>query len=206
MIEIGGGLDATANAQAHAIATIVREEAAAGWGNPIAAYDSVLVPFDPERIDAAAAERRLLRLAASITAMRLPLESGRTHRVPVRYGGPDGPDLETVAERLGCSPARVVELHASSAYRVFMLGFAPGFAYLGPLVEALRLPRRDQPRPRVPPGSVAIAGRQTAVYPHGTPGGWHLIGRTEVAVWDARRAEPAMFAPGDTVRFEPVRD
>jgi KipI family sensor histidine kinase inhibitor len=87
-----------------------------------------------------------------------------------------------------------------------MLGFAPGFAYLGPLPEALRLPRREQPRPRVPVGAVAIAGSQTAIYPVATPGGWHLIGRTDAVVWDARRTEPALLLAGDAVRFEPVVD
>jgi KipI family sensor histidine kinase inhibitor len=85
-----------------------------------------------------------------------------------------------------------------------MLGFAPGFAYLGPPPEALRLPRREQPRPRVPVGAVAIAGSQTAVYPVATPGGWHLIGQTDAVVWDARRTRPALLLAGDAVRFEPV--
>ena len=122
----------------------------------------------------------------------------------MRYGGADGPDLDAVADRLGLAPAHVVELHASVEYRVFVLGFAPGFAYLGRLPAELLVPRRDQPRPRVPPGSVAIAGWQTAIYPASTPGGWHLIGRTDAVVWDARRSDPALLVAGDRVRFEPV--
>ncbi len=167
------------------------------------AYDSVLVPFEPERIDPAAAERRLAQLVADVRARPLAVETGLMHRVPVRYGGAHGPDLEAVAERLGLTPAQVVEAHTAETYRVFMLGFAPGFGYLGPLPEALRLPRRDHPRSRVPAGSVAIAGSQTAVYPVATPGGWHLIGRTEAVIWDAHRAEPALLSPGDLSASNP---
>lgn len=206
MVDLGGGIDATSNALALGIAQALRAEADAGWGDPVPGYDSVLVPFEPERLDPAAAERRLTQLVADTRARPPAIETGRTHRVPVRYGGVHGPDLEAVAERLGLAPAQVIEAHANVAYRVFVLGFAPGFAYLGPLPEALRLPRRDRPRPRVPVGSVAIAGAQTAVYPVTSPGGWHLIGHTEAVIWDAHRTEPALFVPGDTVRFEPVRD
>jgi KipI family sensor histidine kinase inhibitor len=121
--------------------------------------------------------------------------------IPVRYGGDDGPDLEGVAGRLGLASDAVVALHAGTTYRVFMLGFAPGFAYLGTLPAELSLPRRTEPRPSVPAGSVAIAARQTGVYPVATPGGWHLIGRTEVTLWDPSAEPPARLAPGDRVRF-----
>jgi KipI family sensor histidine kinase inhibitor len=103
------------------------------------------------------------------------------------------------------TPAQVIELHAATVYRAYMLGFAPGFAYLGVLPEPLRLPRRDTPRQRVPAGSVAIAGAQTAVYPLATPGGWHLIGRTDAVMWDARRDPPALIEAGRSVRFVPAR-
>jgi len=121
--------------------------------------------------------------------------------IHVRYGGEAGPDLDAVAERCGLTPAQVVEVHASVVYRAYMLGFAPGFAYLGELPGELELERLDTPRQRVPAGSVAIAGRQTAVYPSSTPGGWHLIGRTDAVVWDAGRDQPALIQPGNAVRF-----
>jgi KipI family sensor histidine kinase inhibitor len=145
-------------------------------------------------------------MLAGLRERRPEAGRGQVHRIPVRYGGAGGPDLNAVAERLSLSAAQVVEAHAAVSYRVFMLGFAPGFAYLGPLPEALRLPRREQPRPRVPVGSVAIGGSQTAIYPVASPGGWHLIGRTTLVVWDARRAEPATLRPGDSVCFEPIVD
>ncbi len=97
-----------------------------------------------------------------------------------------------------------MELHASVTYRVFLLGFVPGFAYLGTLPEALALPRRGSPRSRVPAGSVAIAGRQTAVYPSATPGGWHLIGRTDARMWDVTAESPSLLRPGQRVRFVPL--
>lgn len=118
--------------------------------------------------------------------------------VPVRY---DGPDLEDVARRLGCTPAEVIERHSAGEYLVCMIGFLPGFPYLGFLPDNLVLPRRDTPRSRVPAGSVAIAGRQTGIYPQASPGGWHLIGRTDLILFDAERNPPNLFKAGDRIRF-----
>jgi KipI family sensor histidine kinase inhibitor len=122
----------------------------------------------------------------------------------VAYGGADGPDLEAAARATGLSPAEVVDLHAGTTYAVYMLGFLPGFAFLGDVAPALRLPRRAEPRTRVPRGAVAVAGQQTAVYPQESPGGWNLLGRCPVPLFDARRAPPALLAPGDRITFEPV--
>jgi KipI family sensor histidine kinase inhibitor len=131
--------------------------------------------------------------------------SGALHELPTRYGRVDGPDLDEVAALHGLRPADVVELHASVEYRVYMLGFAPGFAYLGRVPEAIATPRRSEPRERVLAGSVGIARDQTGVYPFETPAGWNIIGRTEVRVWDTVAARPNLLAPGDRVRFIPVR-
>ncbi len=163
------------------------------------------MPFDPERLDPAAARERLEAVVA--TTSRLPLgpdRGGRLVEIPVRYGGPDGPDLSEVAERLGLDVEAVVRAHAARTYRVYLLGFVPGFAYLGTLPQRLVLPRRPTPRPTVPPGSVGIAATQTAVYPVATPGGWHLIGRTDLPLWDPEADPPARLAPGDRVRFVPI--
>jgi inhibitor of KinA len=124
----------------------------------------------------------------------------RTIRIPVRY---DGDDLSEVAERTGHTAAEVIALHAGREYYVYVIGFVPGFAYLGELDASLALPRRSAPRKRVPAGSVGIAEAQTGVYPFSTPGGWHLIGRTDVKMFDPRRAEPALLRVGDRVVFEP---
>jgi KipI family sensor histidine kinase inhibitor len=131
------------------------------------------------------------------------LETGcKEHELPVEY---DGEDLDEVAELTGLSVPEVVERHAESRFVVAYLGFAPGFGYLTGLDERLSVPRRDRPRTFVPAGSVAIAGPYGAVYPRSSPGGWRLLGHTEAALWDLSRDPPALFRPGDRVRFRPVR-
>jgi KipI family sensor histidine kinase inhibitor len=141
----------------------------------------------------------LRRLLDTVDLSRPPEVSSREVRIPVHY---DGPDLELVAETAGLTTAEVVELHSGAEYEVAFCGFAPGFGYLVGLPEPLRQPRLDSPRTKVPAGSVAIAGEFTAAYPRATPGGWRLLGHTDVTLFDARRDEPALLAPGDRVRFE----
>jgi KipI family sensor histidine kinase inhibitor len=176
-------------------------------GRAVAAHASVLVPFDPVALPRAEAAAIVLNLVGAVErAADEVVDAGTLHHVPVRYGGPDGPDLDDICERLGLRPNDVVELHAGAEYRVYFLGFAPGFGYLGPVPPELEIVRLATPRERVPAGSVGIAGRQTAVYPFALPGGWQLIGRTETPMWDVRRDPPALLAPGDRVRFVPFRD
>jgi KipI family sensor histidine kinase inhibitor len=170
---------------------------------PVPAYASVLVPFDPE-VTSEAAARATIRSALRRATEGPAAAPGPLVEIPVRYGGPHGPDLAEVAKRTGRSEADVVALHAGPEYRVYLVGFVPGFPYLGILPAELDLPRRATPRVRVPAGSVAIAGRQTGVYPFATPGGWHLLGRTATPIWDVRRDPPALLAPGDRVRFVPA--
>jgi len=204
------GDDETA-AQAQAIAAAVQAMRAerTGIGRPVPALASVLVPFDPLALaleDAIEVARMAIGSAES-PANESPDPGEPTDiEIPVRYGGEDGPDLEAVAELHGLRAADVVELHASARYRVLFLGFAPGFGYLGGLPESLATPRRASPRERVPAGSVAIAGRQTGVYPLAMPGGWQLIGRTDVVLFDPDRDPPALFRPGASVRFVPTGD
>ena len=122
----------------------------------------------------------------------------------MRYGGAHGPDLDEVAALCGLPRAEVVERHAARTYRVFMLGFLPGFAYLGTLDPAIHVPRRTTPRTAVASGSVGLAGAQTGVYPRVSPGGWQIIGRTDVALFDPALDPPSRLLPGDRVRFVPV--
>jgi KipI family sensor histidine kinase inhibitor len=198
-------------AQAQAIAAVLDEARAAtrGLGRAIPAAASVLLPFDPltfELDDAIDLARRAAARAASSIGPRAG-SGGQDEpaiEVPVRYGGDDGPDLEVVAEHAGLTPADVVELHAGARYRVLFLGFAPGFGYLGGVPAAIATPRRASPRERVPAGSVGIVGRQTAIYPRSMPGGWQLIGRTELVLFDPARPEPALLRPGAEVRFVPL--
>jgi len=209
LIVLGEFIDRGLAARARAIAAAIEAGPGSGsFGRPVPAYASVLVPFDPLALSIDEAIRAVAAIVdaaggagAGDVAGQAP---GRLVEVPVRYGGAGGPDLEDVARLHGLRPSDVVELHASVEYEAFFLGFAPGFAYLGPLPASLVTPRLDVPRPRVPAGSVAIAAEQTAIYPTDTPGGWRLIGRTELRPWDVSRDPPALILPGDRVRFVPV--
>jgi KipI family sensor histidine kinase inhibitor len=193
LVEITG---AAATESAAALAARLRSSLPAGVLDAAAAYETVAVYFDPLTCDSTELSSTLLRAATEDIAVETI--SRASHVIPVVY---DGEDLATVAECTGLSTARVAELHASVEYTVLAVGFVPGFAYLGELDEQLRIPRRDTPRRRVPAGAVAIAGPHTAVYPLITPGGWHLIGRTNAQMFDAARAPPALLAAGDRVRF-----
>jgi KipI family sensor histidine kinase inhibitor len=193
LAELGTRLDTALNTRAIALAAALRKRRDVRLAVP--GYASVTVHFDPEETSLALLAPAIKRLAAK----RPPLaEPGRLHRVPVVY---DGPDLEEVASRLGLSVPKVVELHVKPIYRVFLLGFVPGWAYLGPLPEELELPRREAPRTTVPAGSVAIAGRQTGVYPLAVPGGWHLVGHTSVRPFLPDSDPPCLFRAGDRVKF-----
>jgi KipI family sensor histidine kinase inhibitor len=202
-------LASTAAAQALAVQIRSATERLVGFGASVPAASSVLVHLDPT-----AASDAISGIDGAIEVVRGIVEGfdadtagwppgAATLEVPVHYGGADGPDLDAVAELTGMSRSGVVELHASTTYRVLFLGFAPGFGYLGPLPAGLILPRHASPRVRVPAGSVAIARQQTAIYPGESPGGWHLLGRTSTAMWDPRRSRPALLEPGMVVRFVP---
>lgn len=209
LITLADELDPEVNRWVHAVArqlgAMPREERRIAFGTPVPAYASLLVPFDGLEASAHEAADYVQELiAGSDLQDGRPDESSRRVELPVRYGGGDGPDLLEVADRTGLTPEQVVEAHAAVDYSCFFLGFAPGFGYLGMLPVELELARREEPRTRVTAGSVAIAGRQTAVYPSATPGGWHLIGRTEAVLWDVRRDPPALLAAGDRVRFVPA--
>lgn len=166
-------------------------------------YCSLGVHFDPLQTDITALERVI-----DEEARELRDDEACAHQtvieIAVHYGGAEGPDLESVAEWAKCSTAEVVRRHASRTYRVYMLGFVPGFAYMGRVDASIAAPRHRVPRERVPAGSVGIAGAQTGVYPIATPGGWRLIGQTDTLMFDATRPAPNLVAPGDLVRFVPV--
>src|SRR5712692_3115604 len=165
-------------------------------------YASLLVEFDPAAGTYAEAEAAIQQALASpsVGTARSP----RLRQVPTVYGGEYGPDLPRVAEQVGLSEPEVVRLHASPTYRVYIVGFAPGHPYIGDLPAQLAIPRLATPRTAVPPGSVAIAGGQTVIYPASTPGGWNLIGRTALRLFDPDQDPPTYFSPGDQVRFVPV--
>jgi KipI family sensor histidine kinase inhibitor len=207
LVELGSTVDAAVAGRVHGLVRTLDAalEAGAGWGRPVAGIAGVLVPFDAARLLPSEARQSLEAVLARSDIEASGPDDGRPpFEIPVRYGGEDGPDLVDVASALGLEPAEVVRRHAQTAYRVLAIGFVPGFAYLGPLAATLRLPRRPEPRPRVPAGSVAIAADMTAVYPVDSPGGWHLIGRTKVTLWAPAADPPTPLEPGALVRFVPV--
>ncbi len=193
LAELGTRLDTALNTRAIALATALKKRR--DVRQTVAGYTGVTVHFDPEQTTPDALGGAIKRLAAKRPSMAEP---GRLHRIPVVY---EGPDLEEVAARLNLTTQKVTDLHSRPIYRVFLVGFVPGWAYLGPLPEELELPRRHVPRTLVPAGSVAIAGRQTGIYPLPTPGGWHLIGRTSVKLFLPDRDPPCLFRAGDRVKF-----
>jgi KipI family sensor histidine kinase inhibitor len=160
--------------------------------------NNLTLVFDPLRTDAEALEQATRKLWSKPLRRR---QAGRLVEIPVRYGGEDGPDLNDVATHCGLTPEEVVRRHGAAEYDVYFIGFQPGFAYLGGLDESLHTPRRAEPRVAVPAGSVGIGGAQTGIYPLETPGGWQLIGRTALALFDPLAEPPTLLAPGDRVRF-----
>jgi KipI family sensor histidine kinase inhibitor len=202
IVEFDEAIDPAVNARALAVAGRVEAARFPGVRDVVPTYRSVAVYFDPLKSDGASLHRFLEREAAADvpaeTAGRQPV------RIPVCYGGDFGPDLESVAEFAGMPAHEVVRLHAEGTYRVFMLGFVPGFAYLGVLDARIAAPRLATPRVKVPAGSVGIAGAQTGIYPAETPGGWRLIGRTPLKPFDPARRDPFLLKPGDLVQFFPI--
>jgi inhibitor of KinA len=200
LLELEAAIDPAINARAVAIAAAVRRAAIPGVRDVVSTYRSVAVYFDPLVVDV----RRLRDLLDRAAATPGEAAVGRTIEIPVLYGGEAGPDLPDVAAHAGMRADQVIERHAGAEYRVYMLGFLPGFAYLGAVDEVIAMPRRSAPRPDVPAGSVGIAGRQTGVYPSASPGGWRLVGRTPWRMFDTSRPRPSLLEAGDRVRFVPV--
>ncbi|MGP7734419.1 5-oxoprolinase subunit PxpB [Oceanimonas smirnovii] len=169
----------------------------------VPSYTTLLVQFDPLTLDHGEARHLLQQVLADLT----PLQDNATAPVkilPVWYHPSVGPDLARLEQHTGLSIQHIIELHSSHTYRVFALGFAPGFAFMGTLPAELETPRLASPRAKVPAGSVALAGRQTAVYPSATPGGWNLLGRTPIRLFDPASRSLSLLRVGDRVRFEPV--
>jgi len=199
-ITLGDRIDRALNQRVRASAERIRREVLPSVREVVAAYAALTVYYDPSQVDYQFLAEKLGALIDAGHESGSVLE-GREHRIPVHY---DGRDLDEVAELTGLTRAQVIERHSAPWYQVYLLGFVPGFAYLGDLDPTLVVPRRAEPRKRVPAGSVAIGGAQTGIYPLETPGGWHLIGRTDTVLFDSRRGRPALLGAGDTVRFEPI--
>lgn len=200
LVTFGERIDLSYNRQAHALARSLAVHPLNGVGEAIPGYVTLLVHYDPlltaySQVEAALRERLLEESG--------PVPEAQRVEIPVAYGGEAGPDLDFVAEHNGLSAAEVVAIHSGRDYPVFMMGFTPGFPYLGGLDSRIAAPRLSTPRSRVPGGSVGIAGEQTGVYPVDSPGGWRIIGRTPLMLFDPQREPPFLLAPGDIVRFVP---
>jgi KipI family sensor histidine kinase inhibitor len=200
-VEFGEAIDPRLNAAVRALDRLLVERPLAGVVETVPTYRSLLVCYDPER---AAFPQMADALLECASLEGLPLAPGPLRTIPTVYGGDAGPDLAEVAAVCRLPEDDVVRLHTSLEFTALMLGFMPGFAYLGMLPEALTMPRLATPRPRVPGGSVGIAGRQTGVYPRASPGGWRLIGRTTARLFDATAQAPTLIEAGDRVRFARV--
>jgi inhibitor of KinA len=203
LIELPDRIDAEINSRAIQIARAV-ERARLPVADIVVGYRSVMVYVDPLAADPGAVERRLQEIAAE--PPETGSATGASVEVPVCYDGGYGPDLEDIAAFARCTVEEVIERHLAVEYRVFVIGFVPGFAYMASVDPRIAAPRRSSPRLRVPAGSVAIAAGQTGIYPADTPGGWNLIGRCPIRPYDPGRAAPFLFHPGDTVRFTRISE
>jgi len=200
VVDYRDGPEAEANRAAVALGEALLGERPAGLRDAIPGARTLFLAFDPRRLPHEALRREIRARSGRAAAPRPP----RWHEIPVLYGAEAGPDLAELAARAGMSPEELCRRHAGGEYAVAFLGFAPGWAYLSGLDPALHAPRLPTPRPRVPAGSVAIGGPYTGIYPSATPGGWRLIGRAAVRLFDEESDPPALFAPGDLVRFAPA--
>jgi inhibitor of KinA len=202
VVEFEERIDPAVNARTIACADAIQAANIAGVRDVVPTYRSVAVYFDPLRTDG---DMLMERIAHEAEHAAPPAAVAASPvRIPVCYGGELGPDLAAVAAFGRLTPEEAIRLHAAGTYRVFMLGFVPGFAYLGLVDERIAMPRHATPRVRVPTGSVGIAGVQTGIYPAETPGGWQLIGRTPLKPFDPARAEPFLLRAGDAVQFYPI--
>ncbi|MFY9969470.1 MAG: 5-oxoprolinase subunit PxpB [Roseiarcus sp.] len=201
VVEFGDRIDLTLNERVLALADSIEAVGIVGIVETVPTFRSLMISFDPSRIGFGALARRVLVLLANA---KVRAHSGRLWRLPVCYHPEVAPDLGDAARRAGMSPDAFVARHCGMIHHVYMLGFLPGQPYLGDLPEELALPRRETPRVKVAAGSVGVASRMTCVFPKETPCGLNIIGRTPAALWDHRRREAALVAPGDRVAFEQI--
>jgi KipI family sensor histidine kinase inhibitor len=200
-VELADEISPEINARVRALSAALAQEQLPAILDIVPTYRSLLVYFDPLRLESRELEDRILTLGASSL---VPRTVRRILQIPVLYGGESGPDLEFVAGHVGLTPAEVAEIHAGTDYLVYMMGFNTGFPYLGGMSPRIAAPRLEAPRTRIPAGSVGIAQQQTGIYPVDSPGGWQIIGRSPVRLFDPSREPPVSIEAGDFIRFVPI--
>ena len=205
LVELGTVIDLGLNQLTRDLATRVKERTVSGVLDVVAAYASFLIVYDPEQITPGQLQTTVLECWGQTDPDQK--ETGKTVDIPVCYSETFGPDLPTVAGYNNLSREDVVRLHTAGLYPIYMIGFAPGFPYLGGLDPKLHTPRMDTPRTRVEAGSVGIANNQTGIYPISSPGGWQIIGRTPLRLFTPEHADPVpLYHPGDRLRFYPISE
>ncbi len=205
LIELGSEIDPVINARIVSLANLIETAEIAAVIELVPTYRSLLVSYNPLETGYDEMLELLNESVGQIDQSTLDSATQTIVELPVVYGGEDGPDLETVAEHAGISAQDVIDIHSGTDYPVYMIGFAPGFPYLGGLDERIATPRLKTPRISVPAGSVGIAESQTGVYPNPSPGGWQLIGRTATPLFDVNKPSPSLITAGVKVRFVPVK-
>ena len=202
MVEYGDGVNPHLNLKVRAMAIATDQESLPGVLEVIPTYRSIILIYDPNSTSPRQLEHALLSIEARLSKIDIP--SPETVRIPVCYEGAFGLDIEFVAHQNHLTVEDVVRIHSEKVYQIYMLGFTPGFPYLGGLPETLHTPRLNTPRILVPAGSVGIANAQTGIYSVDSPGGWQIIGRTPLKLFDPARSNPFLFKAGDLLKFEPV--
>lgn len=202
VVELGDAISPEINRKVRSLTDALEEGSIPGVFDFLPTYRSVLVYYDPLKVTSGEVQDGIERLLESAEVT----DAGTRHivHIPTLYGGDLGPDIAFVAEHNGIDEQEVVRLHSGADYLVYMMGFSPGFAYLGGLDERLATPRLQSPRTEIPAGAVGIAETQTGVYPMASPGGWQLIGRTPLKLFDPARERPVLLSAGDYVRFVPI--
>ena len=200
--EFGNEISESINAKIRAFNIALEAAKIDGITETVPTYRSLMIHYDPGKISYEGLVKKLEKLSAQLDKIRIPPSS--VLEIPVLYGGEMGPDLAFVAENAGKTEQEVIDIHTATEYLIYMLGFTPGFTYLGGMDESIAAPRLQQPRVKIPAGSVGIAGKQTGVYPIDSPGGWQLIGRTPVKMYDPNRAEPILPQAGQYIKFRAI--
>ncbi|MFD1065967.1 5-oxoprolinase subunit PxpB [Oceanobacillus locisalsi] len=213
IITLGEGIDPNLHAYVQHVMSILNENPFEGYVESVPSYTGITVFYDPIKVRKNTRHKKNIYQVVMQWLQERVNEAGKDYtpeskqhivEIPVCYGGDFGPDLSDVAKKNALKEEEVIHIHANGEYLVYMIGFAPGFPFIGGMSEEIATPRKEKPRELVPAGAVGIAGAQTGVYPFATPGGWQLIGQTHVTLFDVDREQPSLLKAGDIVKFKPI--